>query len=75
MAALMTVENRDSQGQIEMHTRGHWRGLTVAGDFGRVEGWIRLAPADQRPPGFETVPPPRDGPFCARTATGDILVV
>lgn len=75
IAAFMTVDNLQNQTQIEMHTRNDWRGLTVTGEFGRVEGWIRLGPTGQRPPGFDTVSSAQDCQFCARTATGDILAI
>ena len=64
-----------SRSRVEIRPRDDWWGVSAAGDFGRIEGWIRLGDTAQGPPGFDVSRRREPCQFCARTGTGDILMM
>jgi hypothetical protein len=73
IAAVMAVFNRKDRFQVRLQKQAGWFGASAAGDFGRVEGWIRIDDVDDVPAGFAS----DDGriDICGRSRDGEIVSV
>ncbi|MBL7189723.1 MAG: DUF4962 domain-containing protein [Phycisphaerae bacterium] len=49
IAAVMSVYGAKERFEVQLQRMNGWLGATAAGDFGKVEGWIRFDESDTRP--------------------------
>jgi hypothetical protein len=75
IAAVMAVSGAKERFEIRPQEKDGWFGTTATGDFGRVEGWIRLSDVNTRPPGFAAPAPKRRIDFCGRSRDGELCLV
>jgi hypothetical protein len=75
IAAIMAVDRLPHRTRMEFPQEKGWYGVIATGEFGRVEGWVRLEETGTRPAGFDQVKRGQASQICARTGTGDILVL
>ncbi len=52
IAAVMVVFGENEKLQVQLQKQDGWFGAITAGDFGQVEGWIRIDNVDNVPAGF-----------------------
>jgi len=73
IVAVMAVYGEKERFQVQLHRHNGWFGATASGDFGRVEGWARLAKVGTVPPGYEDQTAGRDIDLCGRGRDGQIF--
>ena len=72
IAAVMTVNNMDERFDIDLRNENGWFGVTASGDFGRLEGWIRIDEVNTGPAGFDTLTATGKTNLCGRSRNGEI---
>jgi len=75
IAAVMAVLGADERFQVEPREADGWFGATATGDFGQVEGWIRIDDVDTIPAGFAARTGERRIDICGRSRDGEICLM
>ncbi|MGB2861951.1 MAG: hypothetical protein WBC05_01370, partial [Sedimentisphaerales bacterium] len=52
IAAVMAVYGANEKFDVQIQHKNGWLGATATGDFGQVEGWIRIDESDTNPASF-----------------------
>jgi hypothetical protein len=73
IAAIMAVQGHEERFRVRLRRQGGWFGATATGDFGRVQGWIRLGAADGAPADFRDKLPDQAIYLCGRSRDGEIF--
>jgi len=61
------------QFQVQLQKQDGWFGATAEGDFGQVEGWIRIDEVDNIPAGFASRTVSKRINICGRSRDGEIF--
>lgn len=72
IAAVMAVFGASERFQVQLQKQDGWFGATAAGDFGQVEGWIRIDDVDNVPAGFASQTVNKRIHICGRSHDGEI---
>jgi hypothetical protein len=72
IAAIMTVADANERFDVELQRQNGWIGATAAGDFGRVEGWIRIDDVNTGPADFDAKTAAGKANLCGRSRDGEI---
>ena len=72
IAAVMAVFGEDERFQVQLHQQNGWFGATAAGDFGNVEGWIRIDEVNTVPAGYSSQAVDGRINICGRSRDGEI---
>ena len=75
IAAVMAVFSAGERFQVQLQKRDGWFGATAEGDFGQVEGWIRIDDVDKVPAGFPSQEVKGRIDICGRSRDGKIFLV
>jgi hypothetical protein len=75
IAAVMTVTNANERFDVELQKMNGWFGVTAAGNFGRIEGWIRIDEVNTGPAGFDPQTAKGKANLCGRSRDGSIFSV
>jgi hypothetical protein len=73
IAAVMAVYGASERFQVQLKKQEGWFGATAEGDFGRVEGWIRIDDVNNIPAGFASQVANRRINICGRSRDGEIF--
>lgn len=80
IAAVMAVFGDGERFQVRLRKQSGWFGATAAGDFGQVEGWIRIDNVNTVPAGFSALRKKSQGQtanrrihICGRSRDGEIF--
>jgi len=75
IAAMICVYNANERFDVELKKLNGWLGITAAGDFGRLEGWIRTDDVDTGPAGFDSQTVNAKTNLCGRDRDGEVFSV
>ena len=75
IAAVMAVYDSDEQFNVQLHNGNGWTGATAAGDFGKVEGWIRIDESAARPTSFPSMIIDRKIDLWGQSHDGEIFYI
>ena len=75
IAAVMAVSGPDERFDVQLEERDGWFGAAAAGEFGRVEGWIRIGDAGTVPHGFADTSTDARARLCGRDREGRVFSV
>jgi hypothetical protein len=73
IAAVMAVSGASERFQVQLQKQDGWFGATAEGDFGQVEGWIRIDNVDNIPAGFESQAANKHINICGRCRDREIF--
>ena len=73
IAAVMAVYGASEGFQVQLQKQDGWFGATAEGDFGQVEGWIRIDEVDNIPAGFASRTVSKRINICGRSRDGEIF--
>ncbi len=72
IGAAMAVSGPRERFDVRLRQMEGWFGATAEGDFGQVEGWIRIGDTDAIPHGFTGQGPVN---LCGRSRDGQIILI
>jgi hypothetical protein len=72
IAAVMAVFGAGERFQVQLKKQDGWFGATATGDFGHVEGWIRIEDVDKVPAGYSSQAVNGRMNICGRSRDGEI---
>jgi hypothetical protein len=75
IAAMMAVRGAEERLDIQLHNSDGWFGATAKGDFGQVEGWIRIHDTDIRPKSLKGPASAGDVNLWGRARDGQVFFV
>ena len=73
IAAVMAIYGTNEKFQVQLQKQDGWFGATAAGDFGQVEGWIRIDDVENIPAGFASQTVRKRINICGRSRDGEIF--
>ncbi len=73
IAAVMAVTGEDERFRVRLHERDGWFGATASGDFGQVQGWLRIDDVDTVPTGYKGKVPDKGVCICGQSRDGEIF--
>jgi hypothetical protein len=73
IAAVMAVFGTNERFKVKLQKEKGWFGAKTEGDFGQVEGWIRIDDVDNIPIGFASQAANRRIQICGRSYDGEIF--
>ena len=71
----MAVFGEGERFEVGLQEQNGWFGAKAAGQFGRVEGWIRVGDVDTVPEGYLSETAGRRIDLCGRSREGEICTV
>ncbi|MHC4534449.1 MAG: DUF4962 domain-containing protein [Planctomycetota bacterium] len=75
IAAVMAVFGAGERFQVRLQKQDGWFGAMAVGDFGNVEGWIRIDEVDKVPSGYSSQAVNGRINICGRSRDGEICSV
>jgi len=75
IAAVMSVRGAKERLDVQLHRLDGWLGTTATGDFGQVEGWIRIYDSEIRPKSLKGLAATRKVNLWGRSRDGQVYFV
>jgi hypothetical protein len=73
IGAVMAAHGKGERLEVRVRRQDGWFGAAASGDFGEVEGWIRLDEVESLPAGFAGKVPGQTVNLCGRSREGEIF--